>query len=41
MVNNNLEYYDDNNYNEKEYYNAIKILSEIYSILKQEIGLKS
>lgn len=41
FVNNNLEGYDYFKYEfDKNYYNAIEILSEIYPILKQEIGFK-
>jgi len=38
-VNSNLEYYYHDNM--KEYHNATDILSEIYPLLKEEIGLKN
>jgi hypothetical protein len=40
-VNSNLEYYYYEKRDDlKEYHNATDILSEIYPLLKQEIGLK-
>lgn len=42
FVENNLEHYDYYKYtDDSNYHKAVEILSEIYPILKNEIGLKN